>query len=232
MNKLTFTNIPNEIIGKSQKGQDTIINHIFETIGTTNKYCIEFGAADGVENSNTWYLRQNGWSALLLDSCYETNLSINLHQVTLSVDNICEIFNTHNIPKEPDFLSIDIDGNDFWILKSIFDGGYKPRVIMVETCVRFDPSDCIAQIYQPEWKWNGNTWYGASPRAFKLLAEKFNYTVVYIHYDDAVLIRNDALNESDINIDFNQVYPAANRSLYDSHGYSTFDSNNWVRFTT
>jgi hypothetical protein len=232
MNKLNFNNIVPEALGQSQKGQDAFIRYIFDNIGTTNKYCVEFGAADGIENSNTWYLRHNGWDALLLDSCYESNPSINLHQVNITKDNICNIFAAHKVSPEFDFLSIDIDGNDFWILKSIFEGGYRPRVIMVETCVRFNPDDYIAQVYDENWRWNGNSWYGASPGAFKLLAEKFNYTIMNIYLDDAILIRNDLLAESDVNIDFNSIYTKSNCPLYESHGNSTFNSNNWVKFLT
>ena len=52
----------------SQGGEDGVISRIFECIGTTNRFFVEFGAWDGHHLSNTANLRlHGGWSGLLLD---------------------------------------------------------------------------------------------------------------------------------------------------------------------
>jgi len=52
----------------SQDGEDGILARLFELLGTTNKTCIEFGAADGKWLSNTWSLIRNGdWDGILIE---------------------------------------------------------------------------------------------------------------------------------------------------------------------
>ena len=49
-----------------------------------------------------------------------------------SPDNICEKLLKYNTPEEFDLLSLDIDSNDWYVLKSILYGGFKPSVIILE----------------------------------------------------------------------------------------------------
>jgi hypothetical protein len=51
----------------SQYGEDGILAAVFEKIGVTNRWCFEVGAGDGIELSNTKALRDDGWSAELIE---------------------------------------------------------------------------------------------------------------------------------------------------------------------
>lgn len=227
--KFDFSSNPT-VLGRSQKGQDSLIAHVFDVIGTTNKFCVEFGAVDGIVCSNTWYFRHClGWDCLLLDCSYE-NSAINLYKRQITTENICPIFDSFSVPRELDFLCIDIDGNDYWILNQLLRDSYKPRVILVETCIRFDYDQSYIQKYNPDFHWNGSDWYGASPLAFKTMAEFYGYTMVHIHLDDAILVRNDCLTSEMIRAAKDQfpTFAKKNSELYLSHGNATIDSNQWV----
>lgn len=209
-------------LGNSQKGQDSLIDYTFNSVvGTTNKYYVEFGAMDGYMLSNTSYLReQKNWTGLLLDGnpAYGENPSINLHTRLLSKDNICEIFKEFDVPQSHDFLCVDLDGFDYWIMKSLLEGGYSPRVIMVEVNVRFEPEESMVLKYNPDWTWDGVKWYGASPYAFKKLFNQYDYVPVWIHLDDMIVIRRDVLEENGYQEpDWKYVYPESNAPLYDGH---------------
>ncbi len=115
----------------SQNGEDGIIQQIFNTIGTTNKYYVEFGVEDGSE-CNTKNLRENKWLGLMMDGGNE-NKDIGLYKHYITYNNIIDLFRHHNVPNRFDLLSVDIDYNNFYVLYKILKSKkYKPRVIITE----------------------------------------------------------------------------------------------------
>lgn len=235
MKKFIYNEIEPRTIANSQKGQDSLIDYTFDCIGTKNKYYVELGAMDGFHLSNTSNLRINhGWTGLLIEGNpnQQENYSINLINRRISKDNICSILNGFNVPKDHDFICIDLDGLDYWITKSLL-SEYKPRVIMVETNVRFEPDESWVLKYDENWNWDGAKWYGASPYAFKKMLNEHGYVPVWIHIDDMIAIRKDILDELEYEIpEWEEVYNKSNKPLYDSHRsgdyfVSELDIENW-----
>jgi len=222
MTILRYNQVPAISKGFSQKGQDSFIEYTFDKIGTTNKYYVEFGATDWPELSNTAYLHMNGWNGLLMEgdeqySRHVNNTTINYHMEWISKDNICDLFDKHNVPKSPDFVSIDLDGMDYWITDAMLNK-YSPRVVMVENNVRFEPYESQTRKYDINWLWSNNGWYGASPYAFKKMFNSHGYTPVWIHSDDMIAIRNDVLVDNGYEFtDWDIVYPASRSELYWDH---------------
>jgi len=172
----------------SQGGQDGVLEAIFKQIGEVNKTFIEFGARDGVEISNTFNLRLNhGWGGLLMDS---EPLSELVMKETITRENINDLFNKYAM-FEADYLSIDLDGNDFWIWKEI---KMRPRVATIEYNSKWNCIESYAIEYNPEHKWQGDDYYGASLLALKKLGIEKGYTLVHrVAQFDAVFVRNDLL---------------------------------------
>jgi len=167
----------------SQNGEDGIIEAIFNAIGTTNKYYVEFGTESGSE-INTRYLREKkGWDGLLLDGSNE-NFSINLRKHFIDAENIVDLFKKYNVPNNFDLLSVDIDRNDWYVLKSIIaptsDGyQFRPRVIIVEYNSEWKPPEDKVVIYDPSAMWDKTNYFSASLTAYANLGKYCNYTVVY-----------------------------------------------------
>lgn len=129
---------------KSQYGEDGVIAEIFKRIGTENKTCVEFGAWDGVHLSNSWNLWHNlGWSAYLIEgvpekvkvlkntiSAFPKVHGIEAFVMPEGANSLDQILAKHGLPKNFDLLSIDIDGDDYYIFKNL--NHFKPRVIAIE----------------------------------------------------------------------------------------------------
>jgi len=196
----------------SGKGQDSFIERVFQRIGTTNKFCIEFGGGDGYGSSNTLYLSLTGWNRLMFDWRHHDS-SINLHRKILTAENICDVFEEFNVPTSFDFISIDIDGNDYWLMNSMLKK-YSPRCIMVEVNTRFEPYEAMVMKYKNDYYWDGHSWYGASPYAMKMMGESHGYIMVCVHQDDAILVRKDCLHSDDVNIPWENIYPNSLKSIY------------------
>lgn len=162
----------------SQQGEDGIIEKIFKLISTTSKYYVDFGASDGHVCSNTKYLREgHGWNGLQMDGRYE-DASINLFKEYVTAENIIPLLNKYNVPKEFDFLSLDIDFNDFYVWKAL-SKEYSPRVVCIEFNCIFGPEEDKVILYDPDGKWDGGDYYGASILAYQRLGEYLGYTLVY-----------------------------------------------------
>jgi hypothetical protein len=162
----------------SQNGEDGVIEKIFKLIGTSSKYYLEFGGHDGITASNSRRLRrQFGWTGLLLDGGYE-NPAINLYKEYITAENINELFAKYNVPGNLDFLSIDIDYNDFYVWKAL-DKKYQPRLIVVEYNATHLPFEDKVVEYSPMFSGDATNYYGASILAFYNLGRSKGYSLVY-----------------------------------------------------
>lgn len=229
MKKLDFEHADPSVTGNAEKGKDPLIAHVFDCIGTTNKYYVEIGAGDGILGTATYRLREVcGWTGLLLDRGYGNNPAINKWEATIYRDNIVSLLQQYNVPMEFDYYNMDIDGNDFWVLMEILKAGYRPRLIVAESNVRFDTYENLARKYEHDWPANSTAkWWGASPYAYKLLGEKYGYVAVHINYDDIFLVRKDCLHPDDLNPNWELIHPQKNLGLYASHGPSVFEPDMW-----
>jgi hypothetical protein len=130
----------------SQFEEDGILLYIFSIIGTTNKRVVEICAGDGSECMATNLILNHGLEGLLFDgNKVEVDRGINFfasHRSTflfppifrhawLTTENINQLFMESGFKDEIDLLSLDIDGNDYYIMEAI--DAIKPRVIICET---------------------------------------------------------------------------------------------------
>lgn len=188
----------------SQNGEDGIILYIFQNIGVTDRFFVEFGTEDGSQ-INTRYLRERcGWTGALMDGGF-SNPSINLTQAFITPSNIVELFEHRRIPKEFDLLSIDVDSTDLWIWRNLtLLHGYRPRVLVIE----MNPNYAIDEYWtfpnDANVRWASSSLgvrapadclMGASLAALNLLAEQSGYSLVAVdaHSVNAFFVRDDVL---------------------------------------
>jgi len=177
----------------SQNGEDGILLYIFSKIGTTNKKCIEFGIDDGKECNTANLITNFGWKALLIEgdkknvlaarSYYKkkniTNKPLIVHSF-VTKDNINSLILKNGFEKEIDLLSIDIDGNDYWVWEAIT--AASPRVVVIEYNSFFGPDRSITVTYDHLFerfkKHRSGKYYGASLRALQKLGLEKNYDLI------------------------------------------------------
>lgn len=131
----------------SQYGEDGILEKIFSIIPVDplEKWCVEFGAWDGIHYSNTWNLINNcNFNAVMIEGSsrkfqdllktYEHNDAVFCLNRIVSVDcpdsTLDTILAETPIPVDFDLLSIDIDGNDYHVWESLVK--YTPKVVVIE----------------------------------------------------------------------------------------------------
>lgn len=184
----------------SQDGQDGSLQYIFKHIGVSSKSFVEFGfngptyAHDSGANSN--FLYQLGWRGLLLDGGND-NPDINLHKTWVDPYTIVSVFSKHNVPKDLDYLSIDIDSTELWTFRSILSSGqYRPRVVSVEYNSNYPLESTLCNVGNG-YRWGGDRLFGSALLPLKMVGEEFGYSLAnVVSYLDAIFIRNDLLNGS------------------------------------
>ncbi len=191
----------------SQSGEDGILEEIFKRIKTTNKFFVEFGVSNGLEN-NTATLLNIGWKGLWLEGSENFVAQIKKHfavpiargdltarNAFVTAENIETYFAENSVPTELDLLSIDIDGNDYWIWNAITK--YRPRVVVIEVNPFWGPSIEWAMKYNPTHVWKRDTNYGTSIKAVELLGKKKGYTLVGANFigNNAFFVRNELVGD-------------------------------------
>lgn len=173
----------------SQFGEDGVLTEIFRRIGTTNKFFVEFGVGDGLENNTCHQLVVNDWQGLWIEgspaftqsiknkfSDYLKRDRLRLVNSFITAENIESLFQQGNVPSSFDLLSIDIDGNDYHIWNAI--EKYSPRVVVTEYNGSFGPTADKVTPYDAAFVWDGSNKFGSSLKAFERLAAAKGYKLV------------------------------------------------------
>ena len=188
----------------SQNDEDGIIQEIFNRIGVTNRTFVEFGVTNGLE-SNSHYLLFNGWNGLWIDGSkkpfkrllkYFSNplktgqlVAINAFITTENINKL--IGEVGKINGEIDLLSIDLDGNDYWIWNEI--KCIQPRVVVIEYNAKFPPPCEWVMEYDVNHVWDKSDKHGASLKSLELLGNKLGYDLVGTNTNgvNAFFVRKD-----------------------------------------
>ena len=191
----------------SQNGEDGIINEIFNRISTTNKYFVEFGVDDGMEN-NTLFLLNNDWTGSWIEgdrqnyALIKKNFDFLISKEKLQVrnefvnaDKIEKILFDLSIPNEIDLLSIDIDGNDYWMWSAI--KTISPRVVVIEYNSHLGHSLKWVMKYEPDFRGKSTSYYGASLKSLELLGTEKGYSLVGCNFTgcNSFFVRKDLIGD-------------------------------------
>jgi hypothetical protein len=160
----------------SQNGEDGITMAIFDAIGFTNKKYLEFGATAEYNNSQILHEKYGCTGVLWNGSNTECKYS-NIFQEFITVENIKELCAKYEVPSEPDFVSIDIDGNDWHVWREL-NKVCRPRVLMIEYNGQFHPDEDKVMPYKSDHVWDGTGYFNATIKAFHLLGRHLGYSLV------------------------------------------------------
>jgi hypothetical protein len=140
----------------------------------------------GRECNSAHLIRDLGWIGLLIEgderlyrelvTTYAGFPAVQLANRFVTVENVAGIFREHDVPAEPDLLSIDVDGNDYWIWKAL--DGYRARVVVIEFNSAHPPPERWVMKYDPAHRWRGDSYYGASLASLAGLSKLKGYALL------------------------------------------------------
>ena len=177
----------------SQNDEDGILLYIFSLIGMTNKLCLDISFASPIGANTTNLICNLDWTGLLVcGDAGEQKKSIDffrkhpdthIHppkvvQKWITAENINDFLLNCGLSGEIDLFSLDMDGVDYWIWKSL--DVVSPRVIVVEFqgILGFDKSVTIPYKSDFSRSKEYEDFLGASLAAFVKLADSKGYRLV------------------------------------------------------
>ena len=192
----------------SQWGEDGIIDHLVSRIEIPERVFVEFGVEDYTEANTLFLLKHRYWRGLVIDASPDNIESIRRGRVLWKYDlraecsfitreNINELIARNGIGGDIGLLSVDIDGNDYWIWDAIT--CVSPRIVISEYNSLFGPTATVSVPYKPNFDRSAahpsRLYYGASIGALDHLARARGYSLVASNSagNNVFFVRDDCL---------------------------------------
>ena len=187
----------------SNLDEEKVIKKYIRQYPSINKFCVDIGASDGVEMSNTSHLYNNKWTGLAIecdkDKFYRLaknfkDLNVDLAKLFVTPDNVVNLFKAFDVPKNFGLLSLDIDGYDFYVLEKVLEE-YKPSIICAEINEKIPPPIKFSVKYKNGYFWNSSHFFGQSISMLDGLCTKKGYNLAEVHYNNAFYISSSLLKK-------------------------------------
>lgn len=192
----------------SQFGDDGIIQYLLQRVPIDAPTFVEFGVEDYQESNTRFLLLHNNWRGLVMEAnpahveAIRRDESYWRHDLTavaafIDCENINALLRTHGFTGSLGLLSIDIDGNDYWVWRAI--DVAQPVIVIVEFNSVYGPQRAVAVPYDPRFHRAAahfsHLYWGCSLRALCLLAEQKGYAFVGCNSTglNAYFVRRDRL---------------------------------------
>ena len=200
----------------SQWGEDGIIDYLISNLDIENKTFIEFGV-ENYEESNTKFLLLNkNWHGFIMDSStnninYIKNSELYWKHSLIAVksfvnkENINDLLKLSKFDKKIGLLSIDIDGNDYWVWQGI--DTVEPSIVIIEYNSRLGIEKSYVVPYEKNFERKkahySMIYYGASLKALVKLGKKKGYELVHCNEagNNAFFVKKELLNDKIKSID-------------------------------
>lgn len=220
----------------SQCGEDGIVAKALEVIGENDRWCVEFGAGNGCYLSNTFNLiNHRGYAAVQIepDDDRFAKLSeryarrddvVTLHRPVgwTAEDGLDAVLRETQAPTNFDFLSIDVDGNDYHIWEAVRE--YRPKLV----CIEFNPTMSNDVVYvQPR---DPGVRHGSSLPALAKLARAKGYELIATTLINAIFV--DRAWFPKFKIDDNSPHALRPDCPYVMNVFTTYDGQTLVSGNT
>lgn len=190
----------------SQFGEDGIVQYLVEHVPVEREAFVEIGVGSYEESNTRFLLMHDNWEGAIFDAGSDHlrflrtaplswRHTVRARSAVVTVDNVNALLEEAQMQGDIGLLSIDIDGNDFWILRSI--AGTQPRILIAEYNSLFGPTAAVTVPYEPHAdrydRHPSGLYFGASLGALHALASEAGYRLVGCNSvgSNAFFVRSD-----------------------------------------
>lgn len=175
----------------SQNGEDGILRYVFGEIGFESRWFVEFGFGAAQCNALRLMLKED-FQGLLMDGSGDNvaqfSYAAKQHKIDrvtavrtfITRDNLQNLIRENGVPRDIDFLSLDVDGNDYWFWEEL--DCISPRVVCIEYNSGLGPELALTVPYDDEFErysqHASGFYYGASLAALESLGRRKGYYLI------------------------------------------------------
>jgi hypothetical protein len=196
----------------SQNGEDGILDVLRSQLLNSNRYFVEIGSADGIENNTAWLVIAEKYNGLMVEG--DKRLAERANQIIFSHSVGAECLNIfvdqsnigHLLSRaafsDPDVFSLDIDGNDFYIAQAIFNAGFRPKILVVEYNSVYGSERSMTIEYQADFDFSKShatqLYYGVSIAGWRKFLSQKGYRFVTVDRNgvNAFFVNPECYDES------------------------------------
>lgn len=225
----------------SQRGEDGIIQYIIGKIDIPNRIFIEFGVENYTESNTRFLLVNNNWEGLVIDGSKDNikfiqsdfiywKYDLTAYHSFITKDNINQLISRYTSCSDIGLLSVDIDGNDYWVWEAI--NVIQPRIVICEYNSLFGPEKKVTVLYNENFTRRSahysDLYFGASLAAFVELGEKKGYDFIGVASTgvNAFFVRKDLSAPFKKTTPGSAFIPSPNRDSRDEKGKLSFIRHN------
>ena len=183
-----------EFSGFSQNGEDGILDVLRSQLNRQNRYFVEIGAADGIDNNSAWLTIVDKHAGLMIEGdpslvaraqrmIGHYSLGLEIRNMFVDKNSAMQIRNIA-LHGDPDVFSLDIDGNDYYVATSLLDVGFRPKIFVVEFNSAYGPDEAKTIVYDPKFLYTtahpSELYYGVSIMGWRTLFEARGYRFVTV----------------------------------------------------
>lgn len=164
-----------------------------------HRTAVDIGAGDGIRWSNTYDLFSEGWrgvgvegdsrKVIKLARAYRYYPNVSACRARVTPHTIAPLLRAYEIEKNFSVLSLDIDGNDYWVLRAIL-SEFRPCLIVTEINEKIPPPVRFIVKYNPNFELRHH-FFGYSIASLADLCDEFGYRIVSLEYNNAFLATNE-----------------------------------------
>ena len=228
-----------EFSGFSQWGEDGIIDWLIEKLPGIPETFVEFGVADYRESNTRLLLNLRNWRGFVMDGSSEHINNIKSQNVSwrhdlttncafIDKDNINQLIGASGMSGDIGLLSVDIDGNDYWVWQAI--NVVNPAIVICEYNATFGDIHQISVPYKASFQrtnaHHSNLYFGASLPALIELGLQKGYVFVGTNSNgcNAFFVQKDIASTITDCISEIKSFPSLFREARDNAGQLTFTS--------
>ncbi len=145
----------------SQNGEDGILDVLRQQLASENRYFIEIGSADGIDNNSAWLVVAEKYNGIMIDGDPRLvermkrmiagySIGVECYNIFVTVDSVRDL-KSMALHLDPDVFCLDTDGNDYYIAKAILDTGFRPKIFVVEYNSVFGPTRSMTIQYKEDF---------------------------------------------------------------------------------